>query len=385
MIYADYNGSSPLIPSVKEYLKTRMESELFANPNAIHSMSQKLYKRMEKSREIIADVVGCYPDEIFFNSGASEGISQIIHSILENSDKNKNIILSSPVEHSVIPNTLAFYEKYRGFTVKYLDVDENGVVEPKNLERLLLQFENKVAMVTVMAANNETGAIQPFEELQKICQQHHVEYFSDTTQIIGKMRFNFNESGLNYAVCSGHKIGALSGSGFLIAREPSKLLPLVFGSTQEKGLRGGTQHYLGIETLALAVKELQENMSRISQLNESKIEFEKNIKNDFPQVVIIGEHADRLAGTTLLGYPGIHGQAVQIELESHNIFVTTSAACTDNQPETSKVLKAMGVNDNIGRSVIRISLGHQQGKNEYDLITEALKTAYNKLSKIQSY
>lgn len=385
MIYADYNGSSPLIPSVKEYVKKRMDSDLFANPNAIHSLSQKLLKRMEKSREIIADAVGCYPDQIFFNSGASEGISQIIHSILENADKNKNIIISSSIEHSVIPNTLSFYEKHRGFSVKYLDVDEKGVVNPKNLEELLLLNKNKVAMVTVMAANNETGAIQPFEELQKICRNHNVEFFSDTTQVIGKMKFNFNESGLDYAVCSGHKIGALSGSGFLIASEPSKLLPLVFGSTQEKGLRGGTQHYLGIETLAIALKDFEENISKNSDLTACRIEFEQKIKNLFPEVVIVGELANRLPGTTLIGYPGIHGQAVQIELESHDIFVTTSAACTDNQPETSKVLKAMGIQDNVGRSVIRISLSHHQGKAEYHLIGEALKSAYYKLNKIQSY
>ena len=133
------------------------------------------------------------------------------------------------------------------------------------------------------------------------------------------------------------------------------------------------------------MKDFQENESKLSDLKKARLNFEAEMIKTFPQAVIVGAGADRLPGTTLIGYPGIHGQAVQIELESHDIFVTTSAACTDNQPETSKVLKAMGVNDQIGRGVIRISLSYSHGEKEYSAMAQALKGAYNKLSKIQSY
>lgn len=385
MIYADYNGSSPLLPSVRDYLKMRLDTDLFANPNAIHSISQKIAKGIEKCRGVIAETIGCYPDQIFFNSGASEGISQIFHSILEQADKNKNVIITSPIEHSVIPNALSFYESNKGFSVKKVEIDSEGRVLPESLEKLLTDNKGKVAMVTVMAVNNETGVHQPYQELAKICRLHNVEFFCDTTQLIGKGDFHFEHSGLDYAVCSGHKLGALSGSGFMIVREPTKLLPLVFGSTQERGLRGGTQHYLGIETLAVAMTDFKDNKHKLQALKEAKLSFEKEMKTAFPESVIIGEKAPRLAGTTLIGYPGIHGQAVQIELESNDIFVTTSAACMDNQPETSKVLKAMGVTDKIGRGVIRISLGYSYGQKEYAAMAQALKAAYNKLSKIQSF
>lgn len=240
-------------------------------------------------------------------------------------------------------------------------------------------------MVTVMAVNNETGVIQPYQEMAKVCRTHQVEFFSDTTQLIGKGEFHFEKSGLDYAVCSGHKLGALSGSGFVIVKEPPKMQSLVFGSTQERGLRGGTQHYLGIETLAIAMKDFQENEAKLKTLMDAKLKFEAEMLKAFPEAVIVGQGAPRLAGTTLIGYPGIHGQAVQIELESHDIFVTTSAACTDNQPETSKVLKAMGINDQVGRGVIRISLSYSHGEKEYSAMAQALKAAYTKLSKIQSY
>lgn len=385
MIYADYNGSAPLLPAVREYLKKRLDSELFANPNAIHSMGQKVSKGIEKCREIIAEVVGCYPDQVYFNSGASEGISHIFHSILDAAPKNKNIIITSPLEHSVIPNALSYYENERGFTVKKVEVDSEGRILLSSLEKLLTDHAGKVVMVTCMAANNETGVIEPYKEMADLCRKHQVEFFADTTQLIGKGEFNFEQSGLDYAVCSGHKIGALSGSGFLIVREPTKMKSLVFGSTQEKGLRGGTQHYLGIETLAVAMKDFQQNAQKLEKLAVAKLQFETEIKHAFPAAVVVADQAPRLAGTTLIGYPGIHGQAVQIELESNDIFVTTSAACTDNQPETSKVLKAMGISDELGRGVIRISLSYSHGEKEYAALAQALKAAYTKLSKIQSY
>jgi cysteine desulfurase len=385
MIYADYNGSAPLLLPVREYLKKRIDTNLFANPNAIHSLGQKITRGMEKCRESIAEILGCYPDQIVFNSGSSEGISQIIHSILAEAPKNKNIIISSPIEHTVIPSALAYYEEKRGYIIKYVRIDSEGRVEAESLVQLLKAHPNQVAMVTTMAANNETGVIQPYSELAKICREHQVEFFCDTTQLIGKSDFHFENSGLEYAVCSGHKLGALSGSGFNIVREPAKLRPLIFGSTQERGLRGGTQHYLGIETLAIALNDFQTHKENLAPLATARQEFETQIKQQFPQVVIVGEGAPRLAGTTLMGYPGIHGQAVQIELEAQDIFVTTSAACSDNQPETSKVLKAMGINDQVGRGVIRISLSYSHGRPEYSAIASALKATYTKLSKIQSY
>lgn len=385
MIYADYNGSSPLLTPVRDYLKKRLDTNLFANPNAIHSIGQKITKGIEKCREIIADTIGCYPDQIFFNSGASEGISHAFHSILDQAPAHRKIIITSPIEHSVVPNALSYYVNHRNFILKTVDIDENGRVLLASLENLLKENKDKVALVTIMAVNNETGVIQPYQEMGQICREHKVEFFCDTTQLIGKGNFNFEQSGLDYAVCSGHKIGALSGSGFMIVREPTKMRSLIFGSTQERGLRGGTQHYLGIETLAVAMQDFKENASKLENLQKAKLKFEADVVKAFPEAVVIGASAPRLAGTTLIGYPGIHGQAVQIELESHDIFVTTSAACTDNQPETSKVLKAMGINDQLGRGVIRISLSYTHGETEYQELGSSLKAAYKKLSKIQSY
>jgi len=385
VIYADYNGSAPPLPAVREYLRKRLDSDLFANPNAIHSMGQRLTKGIEKSRSIIAEVVGCYPDQIFFNSGASEGISHIISSVLNKSASSKKIVITSPIEHIAVSAALNHFKMNHNFTIKYVELDLNGVVRPQSLEKLLRENSTSVSLVAIMAANNETGALQPYVEIASICTKFGVDYFSDTTQLIGKGEFDFLKSGMDFAVCSGHKIGALTGSGFIIAKEPTKLHSHIFGSTQEHGKRGGTQHYLGIETLAVALSDFNDKKTGLKTLQEARLDFESQMKSAFSEVIIIAEKAPRLAGTTLIGYPGLHGQAVQIELESHDIFVTTSAACSDNQPETSEVLKSMEIHEDLGRSVIRISLSYSHGKAEYSLLVQALKDAYNKLSKIHSY
>ncbi|MBC77203.1 MAG: hypothetical protein CME64_14425 [Halobacteriovoraceae bacterium] len=384
MIYADYNGSAPLHPSVKDYLCDRKQNGPYANPNAIHSIGKKMLFGMEKCRRMCAKVLGAKSNQIIFNSGSSEGISQVFHSVMSERQDNKNIIITSRIEHSAVVKACAYYAE-RGAEVLHAKTTTSGVVDIEDFTKLLKDNADKTAMVCIMAANNESGVIQPWKEISKLCQENGVTYFSDTTQYIGKTEFNFEESGMDYAVVSGHKVGALVGSGFIIAKDPATLKPIVFGGGQEKGLRGGTQNYIGIETLAVAFDAFEKSKDQLSELASYRVEFEQEVKKAFPNAVIIGEEADRLATTTMIALPGVHGQAVQIELESQNIFVTTSSACSDNEPETSKVLKAMGIKDDVGRGVVRISLCCGACNEDYKKIADALKSAYAKLSGISNY
>jgi cysteine desulfurase len=383
MIYADYNGSAPLSIEVREYLLKRFNNGPFANPNAIHYLGTKTLMGMENARAVCARVLGSDFDQIIFNSGATEGISTVFNSILSG-EKNKKMIITSGLEHSAIVNTANHYAT-KGFIVKSLPVNSDGIVDLAILEKWIAEDSNNIAMVAIMAANNETGVIQPFMEINSFCLKNNIPYLCDTTQFIGKMPFNFKESDIDYAVCSGHKLGALTGTGILLVKSPEKLLPLIIGGGQEKGRRGGTQNYLGNETLAVALAAIESSFLNIDALSKKRLEFEGKIKSAFPEVVIIGENAPRLASTTYISYPGIHGQAVQMELESLDIFVTTSSACSDNMPVTSKVLKAMGIKDDVGRGVVRISLGLNSPLSYYDSLTECLIKAYTKLAKIKSF
>ena len=383
MIYADYNGSAPLSKDVRDYLVNRFDKGPFANPNAIHHLGVKTLMGMENARAVCAKVLGADYNQIIFNSGSTEGISTVFHSLLSN-ETNKKIIIISGIEHSAIVNTAAYYAE-KGFTLKILPAFPTGIIDLSTLKIWFNEYKNHIAMVAIMAANNETGVIQPNIEISKLCHESNIPFLCDTTQFIGKTPFNFKESNFDYAVCSGHKLGALTGTGILLAKNPEKILPLIIGGGQEKGLRGGTQNYLGNETMAVAITTLEKSFSNIETLAKKRLEFENKIKKAFPSVVILGEDAPRLATTTYISLPGIHGQAVQIELESQDIFVTTSSACSDNMPVTSKVLKAMGISDDIGRGVVRISLCLNSPLEYYDQLATALINAYTKLSKVKSY
>lgn len=387
MIYADYNGSAPLTREVKDYLVKRLEKGPFANPNAIHYLGSKTLMGMENARSVCAKVLGADIPQVIFTSGATEGITTVFHSVLSGihpQQDSKNTIVTCGLEHSAVINTAQYY-KTLGFDVHCIPVLENGQIDFQAFKTYMDNFHQKVAIVAVMAANNETGVIQPYNEINGVCQNYKVPYLCDTTQFIGKTEFHFKNSQIDYAVTSGHKLGAMTGTGILLAKEPTTLKALIIGGGQEKGHRGGTQNYLGNETLAVALNTLPELLKNIPTLSKKRDEFEAKVKAAHPEVVIIGKNSPRLATTTYISYPGIHGQAVQIELESNDIFVTTSSACSDNMPVTSKVLKAMGVSDDVGRGVVRISLGLGADLATYDQLADALIKAYDKLKKVKSY
>jgi cysteine desulfurase len=386
MIYADYNGSAPLCDEVKNYLVKRLADGPFANPNAIHHQGQQILMAMENSRSVVAKTLGAKMSQVVFNSGATEGCSTIFHTILDGAlEQGRSTIIMSGIEHSAIRNTASWYTKNKGFELKTLPTTKDGIIEIESLNKWIKEAPEKIAMVTIMAANNETGVIQPLKKISEICTANKIPFFCDTTQYIGKVPFSFKDSGIDYAITSGHKFGALTGTGVLLAKDRTTLKPLIIGGGQEKGLRGGTQNYIGNETLAVALSTIEKNFGRIKELTQKRIEFEAKIKENYPTTYIVGEKAPRLATTTYIAYPGIHGQAVQIELESQGIFVTTSSACSDNEPVTSKVLKAMGLTDDIGRGVVRISIGLCSPLEVYNEIYEALSKAYDKLEQIKSY
>lgn len=381
MIYADANGSLPLLPEVRDYLATRIPAPLYANPNAIHSLGSKIKFGMEKCRRLIADVLGAQPAQVIFTSGASESLATVFHHTLLPVTEGKRLIYASPIEHAAVQAALEYYQKVWDYSVRYLPVDVDGLVDSAWLEKELAANASQTALITVMAANNETGVVQPWERIRDLAKKYVTPFVCDTTQWIGRMPFDFAASGLEFAMASGHKLGALPGSGFLLARDPVALSPLIWGGGQENGLRGGTQNYLGVETLAVAMQTIPEKLKHIATHEAWRADFERSLPSE---AKVIGSRYPRLPGTMLVGFPGLHGQGVQIELESQDIFVTTSSACSDNEPATSKVLRAMKVDDRLGRSVVRISLPLSATQKDYQNISSALLSAYQKLNKIKA-
>ncbi len=385
MIYADYNASAPLLDVVKKYLIERFKNGPMANPNANHSLSAKTISGMNEARKICADILGTKSNQIIFNSGATEGIRSSFHSLLKDIDPIvKPYILISSIEHPAVTATAQFYNSY-GFETKIIPVNSNGIVEISTLNNLCSnKLKDEIALISIMAANNETGIIQPLSQISTIAKKSKIPYICDTTQYIGKVPFNFNSSECDFAVMSGHKIGALPGTGILLIKKPSSFSPLILGGGQERSLRGGTQNYIGNETLAIALNHFHENLTLLDNLQKAKITFEQNMKKHFSKIVIIGEDSPRLATTTSISYPGLFGQGIQMELESSDIFVSTSSACSDDGP-ISKILMAQKIPFDIARGVVRISLSMNSDLLEYPQIEVALEKAYKKLLKITSY
>ncbi|EKD26157.1 MAG: Aminotransferase, class V superfamily, partial [uncultured bacterium] len=308
----------------------------------------------------------------------------IFHSILSSKSKTIKRIVISSIEHKALINTAKYFENL-GFKVDYIPVNEEGVIDIKYLEKYLEKFSKKTALVSIMAVNNETGVIQPFMEIAEICKHYKVPYMSDTCQLIGKSDFKFNESKLDYAIISGHKIGAMSGTGIMLIKNPHEFQSMFEGAGQENGIRGGTQNYIGIETMAVAFEVFSQELSKLSELEKQREEFENKLKKRFPEIYIAGLEVKRLPNTTFIAYPGLMGQAIQIELEALGIYVSTASACGDNEPIPSHVLKAMGVNDKVSRGAIRISTSVKTSKTDNDNIYESLSKIYEKFQKIGSF
>lgn len=383
MIYADCNASHPIHPEISDYLKQRLDSNLFANPNAIHSRGRQLLTGMEKARKICAENLGASPSQVFFNSGATEGLNTAFHSVLKPliNDGHRKTILVSAIEHHCIDEICRYWQSF-GFHTVTLPVTPQGLIDMNSIQKTLKSLSGKVALVSVMSANNETGVIQPYAEIAALCQEYRLPFICDTCQTMGKLPIPFNQYPIDFAVLSGHKIGALTGTGILLVKSPASFIPFIMGAGQERGKRGGTQNYLGNETLAFALKIMEREHAQADKVIKARLEFEHVLKTAIPQTEIAGASSVRLPTTTMLGFPGIHSQALQIELESRNIFVTTTSACSDNEPSSSKTLIAMGYNDSIARSMIRISPLLSNAVNDYPLMLEALIKSYRHLSKI---
>lgn len=384
MIYADCNATTPLLPSVKKYLMQRLEHGPFANPQSLHFLGQQIKGKIAECRNIVADIFHTYPDQVFFNSGSSEAISQFFWMTIGQDLLKKNAkfkIIASPVEHAAVLQNIARYQSL-GAEVIWLQVDQNGILDMQDFATKIKLHEKNLSLVCAMAANNETGVYFPFAEIAKSCNYYSTPYLCDTTQVVGKSELHFENLSLDFLCASGHKLGAPFGAGFFILKNIQDAAFLIAGGGQEHGLRGGTENYLGIETLTMALSEHDQNLALWKNLEQCKLQFEASLKRHLPEALIIAEQSKRLPNTTLVAFPGLHSQGIQIELESHNIFVTTSSACSDNEPDTSKVLKSMGITDRIGRSVLRISTDMHFSATQYDQLLKCLIKSVQKIKKI---
>jgi cysteine desulfurase len=369
LVYLD-NAASTKISS--DVLEKMMESysENYGNPSSTHKLGQKARAAIEKTRSMIAGYIGVESKEIIFTSGGAEGNNLVIRGALNAySSKGKHII-TSKIEHSTVLKTCQQLEN-EGYEVTYIDVDENGVI---NLEQLKNSIRKDTVIVSIMYANNETGVKQPIEEIGQILENTDIIFHTDAVQAMCKEKIFPKDLKIGAMTVTAHKFYGPKGTGFVYIDKKFQIEKEIWGGSQERNRRAGTENIQGILGLGAAMEEAYENMERIEATEEEIHEYlERRLKNEIEDVKINGEKSHRLKTITNLCLKGCDIQTLLIALDLRGICVSGGSACMSGAHEDSYVLREMGLNSEELGSSFRISIGKDTTIEEIDYFVENLK------------
>ncbi|MBT7028473.1 MAG: cysteine desulfurase [Verrucomicrobia bacterium] len=359
-VYLDYNATTPLDPEVKEVMLPFL-GEYFGNPSSIHRVGRKARAILDDSRERVAQVWKCKASEVVFTSGATESVSQAICGTARFLKSKGRHLITSAVEHHAVLHTVEYLVNKEGFELTTLPVDAEGRVAPQNLYSAI---RDDTILVSLMAANNETGAIQPVDELGAICRQRGVLFHTDAVQWFGKEPFeSIHQFNADLVTICGHKFYGPKGSGALFIKSPLLPDPILFGGGHENGRRAGTENLAAIAGLVEAIERFVPS----PVFDRCKLESLANrlcAMNEFDGINLVSPLAKRLANTASFTVPGIDSMTSLAALDLDGICASAGSACSAGSLNPSHVLSAMGRNDNEANSLIRFSLGRDTSEEE---------------------
>lgn len=359
-VYLDYNATTPLDPEVKEVMLPFL-GEYFGNPSSIHRVGRKARAILDDSRERVAQVWKCKASEVVFTSGATESVSQAICGTARFLKSKGRHLITSAVEHHAVLHTVEYLFNKEGFQLTTLPVDAEGRVAPQHLDSAI---RDDTILVSVMAANNETGAIQPVAELGAICRQRGVLFHTDAVQWFGKEPFeSIHQFNADLVTICGHKFYGPKGSGALFIKSPLLPDPILFGGGHENERRAGTENLAAIAGLVEAI----ERFIPSPVFERYKLESLANrlcAMNEFDGINLVSPLAKRLANTASFTVPGIDSMTSLAALDLDGICASAGSACSAGSLNPSHVLSAMGRNDNEANSLIRFSLGRETSEEE---------------------
>ena len=351
MIYLDHNATTPLDPEVFEAMRPWF-MERFGNASSAYALGHLSDGAVVAAREQVAALVGCTPAEIVFTSGGTESLNHAVRGAWEAFPMKRHLVTTT-VEHPAL-RALVGWWKTQGGEVTDVGVDGEGRLDLAALEHAV---RTDTALVAVMAANNESGVLFPVAEAGRVAKARGALFLVDATQAAGKVAVDAVAWGADLVCLSGHKFHGPKGTGMLMIRRGVRLKPLMLGGSQERGRRGGTENVPGIVGLGkaaeLALARLPE-MARVQRLRDA---CEARLCTEIPDLRIHGAEASRLPNTSLVGFAGIEGEALQLKLAEQGICVSTGSACSTGMREPSHVLRAMGVPDPYAHGTVRFSLG----------------------------
>ena len=351
-------------------------SEVFGNPNSLHSFGREALNLIDKARDRVADGINADRGEIYFTSGGTEANNWALMGLAMANKAKGNHIITSKIEHHSVLETCKKLEKL-GFEVTYLPVDETGLVD---IAELLHCINQKTILVSVMAANNEIGTIQNLKTIAKIAHEKDVLFHTDAVQALGSFKIDVKDLDVDALSISGHKIHAPKGVGALYVRKGVKIENLIVGGEQEKGKRGGTLNLSSIVGFGKAV----ETTVRDYTINNKKLKalrdyFVAQVKQQIPHISINGHQHQRLPGLASVSFNFIEGESLMLLLDMAGIAVSTGSACSSGSLETSHVLAAVGLPPEVAQGTIRFSFGTNNTKEEIDYVVSILKKNVEKL------
>ncbi len=369
MIYAD-NAATTKMSETAVKAMLEVINDNFGNPSSLYSIGQKAKETLEEARKTVAEAIGAKPQEILFTSGGSEADNQAIRSAaLAGKKKGKNHIISTAFEHHAVLHTLEQL-KTEGFEVTLLDVHENGVVLPEEVEAAI---RPDTCLVTVMYANNEIGTIQPVREIGAVCRAHQVLFHTDAVQAAGPLAIDVQAESIDYLSASAHKFHGPKGTGFLYARKGVPLLPLINGGAQEKGKRAGTENLPGIVGMAAALKEtVAERDAEAARLTALRDRLIAGLE-EIPHSALNGDAEKRLPGNVSFCFEGIEGESLLLLLDEKGISASSGSACTSGSLDPSHVLLAIGRVHDVAHGSLRLTLGRENTPEDVEYIISAVK------------
>ncbi len=367
-IYFDYAATSPVRNEVFEEIKPYFSS-FFGNPSSIYQLGQEAKQAIETARQTVARVLGGRTDEIFFTSCGSESDNWALRGVAEALQQKGNHIITTKIEHHAVLHTAQYLERH-GFTVTYLDVDQDGLISLEELEKAITP---KTILISVMAANNEIGTLQPLKEIGAIAKRHGVLFHTDAVQAVGHVPLDVEEMQIDLLSLSGHKLGAPKGIGALYIRKGTPIHPFLLGGGQEKKQRAGTENVASIvglaKAMALAAEEMEEETARLTVLREKLI---NGLLEKIPHSQVNGHRTKRLPGNCNLSFAFVEGESILMLLDAAGIAASSGSACTSGSLDPSHVLLALGLSHELAHGSVRFTLGLGTTEEEVDYVLEVL-------------
>lgn len=374
-IYFDHAATTPLCKEAFEKM-TPYFTQIFGNPNSQHVFGRESVKAVDEARDLIAKIINCKPNELYFTAGGTESDNWAMTGIAKAyQDKGKHLIIS-PIEHAAMLMTAKALVK-EGFTVDYMKVDSEGVIDLEHLKTLI---RPDTIFIGCMLANNEVGTIEPIKEMAKIAKEHGIISFTDAVQAAGVLKTDVKELGVDLMSMSSHKIYGPKGVGALYVRNGVKIASIMNGGHQERMKRGGTTNVPGIvgfaEAFRVADVEREENFKYVCSLRDRFID---RVLKEVPFVKLNGSRENRLPANADFSFEYIEGESILFSLDLAGIAVSSGSACSSGSLEPSHVLLALGLPEELAHGSIRFSFGKHNTVEEIDYAVDVLKSAVQKL------